>query len=168
LPQDLMVASRRDLEQFIERVALREDYDVGRSFVLPSTFRGSPEEMRTLREHMIRSVYVSAIRGDRPIVSLLQTFQIKGTPDLFVTMTSESFWPEMKDSPWIFQYDNTLNPDMTARIFANRIEHLRELIMVKKVFGHVTSFISVTEFQKRGLPHVHMLITLADKVYFSL
>jgi Helitron helicase-like domain at N-terminus len=81
-------------------------------------------------------------------------------------MTSESFWPEMKDSPWIFQYDNTLNPDMTARIFANRIEHLRELIMVKKVFGHVTSFISVTEFQKRGLPHVHMLITLADKVYF--
>jgi hypothetical protein len=72
LPQDLMVASRRDLEQFIERVALREDYEVGRSFVLPSTFRGSPEEMRTLREHMIRSVYVSVIHGDRPIVTVKQ------------------------------------------------------------------------------------------------
>ncbi|VDO88576.1 unnamed protein product [Heligmosomoides polygyrus] len=35
-------------------------------------------------------------------------------------------------------------------------------IVFKKVFGEVTAYIYVTEFQKRGLAHMHMLITLKD------
>ena len=41
-------------------------------------------------------------------------------------------------------------------------EDLIDDIYKKHIFGHVAAYIYVIEFQKRGLPHVHLLVILAD------
>lgn len=59
LPQDLMVASRAHLSNLLTRVAHEQNYDVGRSIVLPATFRGSQMELDTMYRHCIESLRVS-------------------------------------------------------------------------------------------------------------
>jgi Helitron helicase-like domain at N-terminus len=60
LPQDLMVASRAHLSRLLARVAREQNYDIGRSIVLPSTFRGGEMQMETMYRHCIESLRVSA------------------------------------------------------------------------------------------------------------
>ena len=63
-------------------------------------------------------------------------------------------------------------PDLCVRIFHFKKNALLDLIVKKKFFGEVAGFLYVIEFQKRGLPHCHLLVTLfqqskiniADKV----
>ncbi|KAK7400491.1 hypothetical protein VNO78_11699 [Psophocarpus tetragonolobus] len=50
--------------------------------------------------------------------------------------------------------------DLLARIFKAKFEQLKEDVINKGVLGKVKSYMYVTEFQKRGLPHVHMLLIL--------
>jgi Helitron helicase-like domain at N-terminus len=63
--------------------------------------------------------------------------------------------------------DGSLLSDIVARVFAYKAKQLKHEIKVKKIFGDVRNIISVTEFQKRGLPHVHMIVTTHHKVRFS-
>ncbi|XP_021742866.1 uncharacterized protein LOC110708946 [Chenopodium quinoa] len=51
-------------------------------------------------------------------------------------------------------------PDLVARVFRAKLIALKKKITEENVFGEVATFIYVVEFQKRGLPHVHMLIIL--------
>jgi Helitron helicase-like domain at N-terminus len=60
LPQQMMITSRRHLNTLLEKTARQQNYQVGRSFVLPKTFRGGDEYMRTLYRHCIESIRVSA------------------------------------------------------------------------------------------------------------
>ncbi|XP_016206045.1 uncharacterized protein LOC107646372 [Arachis ipaensis] len=53
-------------------------------------------------------------------------------------------------------------PDLTTRIFRAKFEQLKEDVITKGVLKKVKSYIYVTEFQKRGLPHVHMLLILEN------
>ncbi|QHN83755.1 uncharacterized protein [Arachis hypogaea] len=53
-------------------------------------------------------------------------------------------------------------PDLTTRIFRAKFEQLKEDVITKGILGKVKSYIYVTEFQKRGLPHVHMLLILEN------
>ncbi|XP_058790186.1 uncharacterized protein LOC131663673 [Phymastichus coffea] len=53
-------------------------------------------------------------------------------------------------------------PDIVARIFHLKKERIIDLIVKKKFFGEVAAYVYVIEFQKRGLPHMHLLITLAN------
>ena len=41
-------------------------------------------------------------------------------------------------------------------------EELIDNIYKKHIFGHVVAYVYVIEFQKRGLPHVHLLVILHD------
>lgn len=59
-----------------------------------------------------------------------------GKPDLFITMT---------------------------RIFRSKFQELRKDVIKKQLFGPVAAYTFVIEFQKRGLPHVHMLLILQNK-----
>ena len=53
-------------------------------------------------------------------------------------------------------------PDIVARVFNIKKDHLIDLIMKQNYFGEVAAYVYVIEFQKRGLPHVHMLINLKN------
>ncbi|KAI5396483.1 hypothetical protein KIW84_062627 [Lathyrus oleraceus] len=51
-------------------------------------------------------------------------------------------------------------PDLLTRIFHSKFEKLKDDVINKGVLGKVKSYMYVTEFQKRGLPYVHMLLVL--------
>ena len=51
-------------------------------------------------------------------------------------------------------------PDMCVRVFYLKKEGLLPLISKENNFGDVTAYVHVVEFQKQGLPHAHILITL--------
>lgn len=58
-------------------------------------------------------------------------------------------------------------PDLLTRIFRSKFEQLKDDVINKEVLGNVKIYMYVTGFQKRGLPHVHMLLVLEnnDKLY---
>jgi Helitron helicase-like domain at N-terminus len=58
MPQNLMVSSRRHLVNLLDRVAQEKGYEVGRSFVLPTTFRGGEDYMERLYRHCIATLRV--------------------------------------------------------------------------------------------------------------
>ncbi|XP_077237222.1 uncharacterized protein LOC143878892 [Tasmannia lanceolata] len=54
-------------------------------------------------------------------------------------------------------------PNIVARVFNIKKKQLINDLRKKNHFGRVVADIHVVEFQKRGLPHVHILLTLANE-----
>ncbi|CAN0898456.1 ATP-dependent DNA helicase PIF1 [Linum grandiflorum] len=73
-------------------------------------------------------------------------------PDLFITFTCNAQWPEIieafKDDVGTHSEDK---PMVVARVFRMRLRLLKEDLNMHTV-----------EFQKRGLPHVHIILWLQD------
>ncbi|XP_057791099.1 uncharacterized protein LOC131008223 [Salvia miltiorrhiza] len=113
--------------------------EVGKRIVLPATFIGGPRDMRRR--------YLDAL-------ALVQRF---GKPDLFITMTCNPEWKEIQENLYVGQTAQD-RPDLTARVFRAKLQDLRDQLFKNEIFGHVAAHVHVIEFQKRGLPHVHMLI----------
>ncbi|XP_018360460.1 PREDICTED: uncharacterized protein LOC108759485 [Trachymyrmex cornetzi] len=82
-----------------------------------------------------------------------------GKPDVFITMTCNPNWLEMKENLLPAQQPAD-RPDICTGVFNIKKDYMIDLIVRQKFFGEVKAFVYVIEFQKRGLPHVHMLITL--------
>ncbi|KAL6140767.1 hypothetical protein ACLB2K_059061 [Fragaria x ananassa] len=84
-----------------------------------------------------------------------------GKPDIFLTMTCNPNWEEIREEllPGQVAQDR---PDLCTRIFRAKFEELKEDVIKKGVLGNVVAYVYVIEFQKRGLPHVHMLLILND------
>ncbi|VDP08633.1 unnamed protein product [Heligmosomoides polygyrus] len=82
-----------------------------------------------------------------------------GKPDIFLTFTCNPSWDEIQRnlSPNQSASDR---PDLIARVFNLKVKALCHELFKKKALGEVSAYIYVIEFQKRGLPHMHMLITL--------
>ncbi|XP_021723374.1 uncharacterized protein LOC110690793 [Chenopodium quinoa] len=115
--------------------------NVGRKVILPPTFIGGPRDLKKR--------YLNAM-------ALVQRF---GKPDLFITMTCNANWPEIKQELAVGEKAQD-RPDIVVRIFTAKVLALKHLIKKKKIFGDVAAMIYVIEFQKRGLPHAHFLIIL--------
>ena len=82
----------------------------------------------------------------------------KGNPTFFVTMTCNSNWPEIQSQLRPGQ-DFTDIPVVVVRVFKRKLAHLLQTL--KTMFPHaglVLYCIHSIEFQKRGLPHAHILI----------
>ena len=82
-------------------------------------------------------------------------------PDFFITMTCNPKWPEITA---VLNKDQTPQdrPDIVARIFKLKSDQLIEDLIHGGVLGTVVAYMYVIEFQKRGLPHAHILLILAD------
>ncbi|RAL48781.1 hypothetical protein DM860_001101 [Cuscuta australis] len=129
-----------DLEQSIE-MGIQFGADVGKRIVLPVTFICGPRNMR--RRYM-------------DAMALVQRF---GKPDLFLTITCDPNWPEIKES--LRYADEVQNrPDLIARILNGRIHELKIDLFQRKIYGEVSAYTYVIEFQKRGSLHAHFLIVL--------
>uniref|UniRef100_A0A6V7JIB9 Helitron helicase-like domain-containing protein n=1 Tax=Bracon brevicornis TaxID=1563983 RepID=A0A6V7JIB9_9HYME len=81
------------------------------------------------------------------------------TPDLSITMTCNPNWRKMKET---LEADQQAcdRPDLVVRTFNLKKDALLKMIKDKEIFGKVKAFVCVIEFQKRGLPHMHLLVTL--------
>lgn len=135
---------RADLYQGIVESVNHGESDaskIGARIVLPATFVGGPRDMRKR--------YLDAM-------ALVGRY---GKPDLFLTMTCNPNWPEIKAE--LKPHEEVQNrPDLVSRIFRSKFEYLRKEVVKNELFGPVAAYTFAVEFQKRGLPHVHMLIIL--------
>lgn len=82
-------------------------------------------------------------------------------------MTATPSDPDVMAHPDFNKNDASLNFELTNRVFNIRVKRLMKDIKEDKVLGNASNIIFVTEFQKRGLPHIHMVVTLDTKVSSS-
>ena len=120
--------------------------EIGQPVVrLPSTFVGSARYYQQL--------YLDAMALPKKY----------GKPDLFLTFTCNPDWPEIRaalppQSHWRF------HGDIIARVFALKLQALIDDIQKGQIFGPARAYVYRIEWQARGLPHVHMLIILENKI----
>ena len=71
-----------------------------------------------------------------------------GKPTLFITMTCNPEWPEIKNSlhPGESAFDR---PDIVTRVFKLKNDLLIDYIVRKEVFGKVIAYVGTQEQQKR-------------------
>ena len=78
-----------------------------------------------------------------------------GMPSLFITFTCNPQWPEIIESlPPNTSADD--NFDIVDRVFQLKVKALTDDLYRDGIFGEAVAYVEVIEFQKRGLPHVHL------------
>jgi hypothetical protein len=85
-----------------------------------------------------------------------------GKPDLFITMTCNPNWPEILHELRPGEEAND-RPDLTSRVFNMKLNALFKNLLQNGVLGIAVVDIHVVEWQKRGLPHGHILIILRSQ-----
>uniref|UniRef100_A0A453RUC3 Helitron helicase-like domain-containing protein n=1 Tax=Aegilops tauschii subsp. strangulata TaxID=200361 RepID=A0A453RUC3_AEGTS len=117
---------------------------IGKRIVLPRTFPGGDRDMQ------------------RRFLDAMAIVQRWGKPDYFVTMTCNPYWEEITIEllPGQLPQDR---PDLVARVYRAKQRSMMDLLIKGKHFGEVAAYVHVTEFQKRGLPHEHILLIMKAK-----
>jgi len=122
-------------------------HGVGQRFVLPSSYTGGCRYMKQCLQDAL-----TLARFHKKI-------------DLFITVTCNPNWPEITREllPGQTAADH---PDLCARVFDMKKEAIINDIYAHGVFGKAVAYVYTIEFQKRGLPHMHILIFLQpeDKI----
>jgi len=119
---------------------------IGKKF-LPSSHVGSP------------GYWLNAcVNGQHLAVEL-------GMPTFLITMTCNPNWPEIVALVDLYgcacarrQFVFTEHPDLVARVFHDKMLALLRFLRTSETLGSIIGHIWKVEFQKRGLPHVHVLL----------
>ena len=82
-----------------------------------------------------------------------------GHPDIFLTMTCNPYWPEITENLFEIQRPED-RPELCSRVFRVKMKSMVAYVIDKKLFGTVSAHARVIEFQKRGLPHAHIIFFL--------
>lgn len=144
----------------------------GKRIILPSTFTGGARYMvQNYQDAMAICKWV-------------------GYPNLFITFTCNPKWPEIKRYVESRQLRPEDRPDIVCRVFKMKLDSLIKDLRKGQIFGNVKAGIQITliieehkilipyiiksntisktnaviytiEFQKRGLPHAHILLFLS-------
>ncbi|GMF45672.1 unnamed protein product [Phytophthora fragariaefolia] len=117
---------------------------IGKRVVLPSTHPGGPR-------HMFKSY--------QDVMAVVRGF---GKPDVFMTMTCSPTWDEIQEKIPDENQSAQDRPDVVARVYQMKLASLLK-DLDEGVLGRVQARIYVVEFQKRGLPHAHILAILAEE-----
>ena len=137
--KELYAASYTGLNDFLNDRANQTGATIGRKVILPSSFIGSPRAMK--------QAYQDAM-------ALCGKF---GKPTFFLTFTCNPKWNEITKN--ILSHQSARDrPDLIARVFQLKLKELIKDIEHNQVLGFQVARIYVIEFQKRGLPHAHVLI----------
>ncbi|KAF0775394.1 hypothetical protein AaE_000906, partial [Aphanomyces astaci] len=156
---------RFDLYASVKEAAERRSglHNVGIKSIVPSSFTGGKRYMK--------KCYFNAM-------AIVRKYR---KPCLFVTMTCNPNWPEIISQlkPHIYTaYNVNLRPwytpiqtsaerdDIVTCVFESKLTYFEDDIHKKHVLGKVVASVRVEEFQKRGLPHVHMLLIMEDQDKF--
>lgn len=130
----------------LQDALFHEDEDVnlsqiGKRIILPSSYHGGPRDMHQR--------YLDGMAIARHFKKI----------DIFLTMTANPRWPEIECEllPGQTAADR---PDLVARVFQMKKKALIKAIVNDGILGPCVAHIYAIEFQKRGLPHMHLLIFL--------
>ncbi|XP_065318558.1 uncharacterized protein LOC135926563 [Gordionus sp. m RMFG-2023] len=115
-----------------------------RAVILPSSFQGSPRNMQE-RYH------------DAMFIVLKY-----GKPYLFITFTCNPTWPEISEN--LFNGQTPADrPDIVSRVFKIKLAAFLSDITKNNMFGKTLAYVYTIEFQKRGLPHAHLLFIISSE-----
>jgi hypothetical protein len=118
---------------------------LGHRVILPATFVGSQRYMAKCYQDSMAIV------------------RAYGKPSLFITFTCNPKWSEITEALYPGQ-DCVDRPDICSRVFELKLKSLLSDILDKGIFGTAVAHVSVVEYQKRGLPHAHILIILERSI----
>ncbi|XP_076057180.1 uncharacterized protein LOC143034695 [Oratosquilla oratoria] len=133
----------------IDLLRVSDKNNTGQRIVLPPTFVGGPRYMKQRQQDAL--AYVTAY----------------GSPDYFITFTMNPKWPDLTEvldkfnGPGTQPYDR---PDIVSRVFKLKLDSLIDDLTRKNTFGPVKAYLYSVEWQKRGLPHAHILLWMAVRV----
>jgi hypothetical protein len=118
--------------------------DAGKRVVLPSSYIGGDRFMHT---------------KSQDAMALIGYF---GRPTFFITFTANPKWKEIQEEllPGQTAIDR---PDLMARVFNMKANALREHLCKKHIFGHAVARVWTIEYQKRGMPHMHLLLWVKER-----
>eukprot|EP00112_Aurelia_sp_Birch-Aquarium-sp1_P020718 Seg540.7 transcript_id=Seg540.7/GoldUCD/mRNA.D3Y31 product="ATP-dependent DNA helicase PIF1" protein_id=Seg540.7/GoldUCD/D3Y31 len=140
----LRVNAYQGLMDHVRNRAELQNVGVGRVVILPATFTGSQRNMHQNYQDSMAIV------------------QKEGKPDMFITITVNPKSPEITEHLLPHQTAND-RPDIKCRVFLLKVKALKEDLFERHLFGRVIAYVDTIEFQKRGLPHMHLLIFLAEQ-----
>ena len=144
LNQNRLRTERRDeLEAFVHAEP-GPGARCGRPVILPGSYPGSPRNMYNL--------YLDA----------LAIIRVHGRPDYFITFTANPLWAEITQH-LLHGQRAADRPDLVARVFHLKLPALIHDLTILGVLGDAVAWTWVVEFQKRGLPHAHILLVVAAK-----
>ena len=87
-----------------------------------------------------------------------------GRPDLFITFTCNLKWTEISEVLLPCQAANHRH-DIVARVFCQKVIKLMGILTKSaRIFGKMQCDMYSIEWQKRGLPHAHILLWLKEKI----
>ena len=141
---------RADIYNGLTDTLIREDVspaNLGRRYVLPSSFTGGDRFMQQLFQDSM---------------AIVRYF---GKPTFFITFTANPRWPEITRHLNPGQQP-TDRPDLIARVFRLKIQELLADLR-NGLFGKYAGHVYTIEYQKRGLPHMHLLLFLDQSVKFD-
>nr|CAD2173822.1 unnamed protein product [Meloidogyne enterolobii] len=142
--KEICSSNYSNVEDFLKQKAVKSGAEIRKKIILPSTFIGGP---RSMHENFMDAM---AIVNET------------GKPDLFITFTCNPADPDILKC--LFKNQTASDrPDIVTRVFNLKKKYLLELILNENIFGKVIGYCWVIEYQKRGLPHLHLLITLEKK-----
>ena len=137
---DMRAARVAELRDFAFQVASGEQpAEIGRISYIPESFVGGPTDMYARYQDAMAAVLHF------------------GAPSLFVTMTANPRWKEVRDS-LAFAQTAAQRSDVISRVFRAKLDAL--LNDLKEMLGKQVVCTHVIEFQKRGLPHAHIVVIL--------
>ncbi|XP_053567008.1 LOW QUALITY PROTEIN: uncharacterized protein LOC128656868 [Bombina bombina] len=138
---NLCIEKYTGLMDYIQSEAAAQGLMPGKAVILPSSFQGSPRNMA---------------QNYHDAMAIVRKY---GKPDYFINMTCNPKWPEIVDNLLEGQAVE-FRPDLVVRVFNLELNSLLHDILNKHVLGSPCAKVHVIEFQKRGLPHAHILLIL--------
>eukprot|EP00918_Siedleckia_nematoides_P007792 GHVU01016905.1.p1 GENE.GHVU01016905.1~~GHVU01016905.1.p1 ORF type:complete len:611 (-),score=2.81 GHVU01016905.1:100-1932(-) len=140
--QEYRLARQQDLEDAVEA----GDYRVRPvGTYLPAIYHGGVRFMRT------------------QFYNACTLTSIFGKPDYFITVTcntNRSWIHDVSQREGQSPYDR---PDHIARGFNEMLLDIYDELLYRHVLGEAIALVAVVEFQSRGLPHVHILLTVRTR-----
>ncbi len=112
--------------------------------ILPSSFIVGPRHM---------------VQNDQDAMAI---YRWAGCPNAFVTFTCNPQWLEIRRALLLGQQLED-RPDLVTRMFKIKLKELINDIHKNHILGRTIVGIYVVEFQKRGLPHAHILIFFVEE-----
>ncbi|POS86701.1 hypothetical protein EPUL_003475 [Erysiphe pulchra] len=105
----------------------------------------------------------SYIGGDRHMTKCFQNAmaitRAIGNPSLVLNFTANPSWPEIPENLEHHQTSDTL-PDLIAKVFKLKLDQYLHDVKERNVCGTTIGSQLSIEYQKRGLPHGHLLLFL--------
>ncbi|XP_070048226.1 uncharacterized protein [Nicotiana tomentosiformis] len=137
---------RADLFSGLMDAIVRGDSDcsmIGKTIILPSSHTGGPRyRVQNYQDAMAICRWA-------------------GYPDLFLTFTCNPKWPEINEMLCLIGQESDDNRvDIICRVFQIKLFQLMQDLKKNQPFGKIIACLYTIEFQKRGLPHGHILLFL--------